>query len=255
LLAAPEALVDRLWRHEAEAGPLITPEQRAGLRRRLMDHVSAIQDPDVREQYRAEFLKRYDALTPARRPWTERRPGARGPYVPPRPTSAEAKAVGRTGLDPELARAVLLGLIRFPELIGEHHEELQRLPIAGAEAAKLRDMLLESAMAHGALDREALDTILAARGAAALAGALRLKRGLAFSFTRANAEPARARRDLALAIETLAARPGLDAALAAATARVKDGGDEAAFEEQTRLLLARREADTKLATLFEGEAD
>jgi len=78
---------------------------------------------------------------------------------------------------------------------------------------------------------------------------------LGFSFTRRDAEPERALRDLALVIETLAARPGLDAALAAATARLKDEGDEAAFEEQQRLRAARDEADTQLATLFEAEGD
>jgi DNA primase len=96
---------------------------------------------------------------------------------------------------------------------------------------------------------------LARQGAAALAQAARSTRGLAFSFTRRDAEPERARRDLVLAIEALAARPGIEAALAAATARVKAGGDEAAFEEQTSLLIARHEADRKLATLFESGAD
>src|SRR5690606_7217821 len=116
LLASPEPLVDRLWRHELEAGPLRTPEQRAGLRRRLLDHVSAIGDPDVRDQYRAEWLARFDALSP-RRPERRFVPGARGPFAPPRPTSDAAKAVGRTGLDPEWGRVVLAGLLRFPELI------------------------------------------------------------------------------------------------------------------------------------------
>ena len=57
------------------------------------------------------------------------------------------------------------------------------------------------------------------------------------------------------AIATLAARPGRDAALAAATARLKDEGDEAAFKEQQRLRAARDEADTELATLFEAGGD
>jgi len=35
LLAAPEPLVERLWRHERDAAPLTTPETRAGLRQRL----------------------------------------------------------------------------------------------------------------------------------------------------------------------------------------------------------------------------
>ena len=98
-------------------------------------------------------------------------------------------------------------------------------------------------MTHAELDPEALNTILAERGGASLLEELRRKRGLGFSFTRRDAEPERARRDLVLAIETLAARPGLDAALAAATARLKDEGDEAAFQEQQRLRAARDEAD------------
>jgi len=43
--------------------------------------------------------------------------------------------------------------------------------------------------------------------------------------------------------------------LEAATARVMDEGDDLAFEEQKRLLVARIEADTQLATLFEAEGD
>ena len=62
LLEKPEPLVDRLWRHEVEAAPLDTPEARAGLKARLMDHVQAIGDPNVRQLYRDEWLRRFDAL-------------------------------------------------------------------------------------------------------------------------------------------------------------------------------------------------
>jgi DNA primase len=255
LLETPEPLVDRLWRYEREAEPLATPEQRAGLRRRLMDHVSTIGDADVREQYRAEFLQRFNALTlpqaPQRRLWV---PGGRY-TAPPRPASAEAKAVGKTGLSPELGRAVLQGLVRFPSLIGQHAEAVHALPLGGGTLARLRDLLVDAAMENATLDPEALNTILAQRGGAALLEELGRKRTLGFSFTRRDAEPERACRDLALAIETLAARPGLDAALAAATARLKDEGDEAAFREQQRLREARDEADTQLATLFEAGGD
>ena len=109
-------------------------------------------------------------------------------------------------------------------------------------------------MAHGELDREQLLTILAASGAAPLAEKLGRTRGLAFSFTRRDAEPERAFCDLVLVIETLAAQPRLDAALEAATARLKENGDEAAFEEQQRLLTARGEAERQLAALMESEA-
>ncbi|MGE0180576.1 MAG: DNA primase, partial [Sphingomonas sp.] len=250
LLASPEPLVDRLWRHERHAGPLATPEQRAGLRRRLLDHVSAIADPDTRDQYRAAFMERFASLSPQRRPFDGRRA-----FAPSRPLSAEAKSVGRVGLDGQLVRAVLLGLSRFPDLIGAHAEALDRLQITDRDAVRLRDILVEAALTHATLDCATLDAILAGRDASPLVETARLKRGLVFSFTRRDAEPERARRDLVLAIEALAARPGLDAALAAATARVKQGEDDAAFEEQKNLLLARHEADRKLATLFEGGTD
>ncbi len=257
LLEAPESLVEKLWRHELGAAPLDTPEQKAGLRRRLADHAAAIQDGDVREQYRFELLKRFNELTLPQRQWTPRapfRPGGRF-TPPPRPASAEARAMGRTGLGRQLGRAVLLGLARYPALIGEHAEAIAALPLAEGDAARLRDLMLETAMVNAALDPEALNTILADNGGASLIGILGRKRGLGFSFTRRDADPDRARRDLVLAIETLAARPGLDAALEAATMRLKDEGDDAAFQEQQRLRAARDEADRQLATLFEAGGD
>ena len=109
-------------------------------------------------------------------------------------------------------------------------------------------------MLHGELDQGRLNTILAETGASTLAEELRPRKSLAFSFTRRDSDPERARRDLVLVIETLAARPGIDAALDAATARLKEDGDEAAFQEQQRLRAARDEADRQLATLIEGDS-
>ena len=255
LLETPEPLVDRLWRYELEAEPLATPEQRAGLRRRLVDHSAAIADPDVRDQYRGEWLRRFDELYRPQRQWTPRPPGRPGFMAPSRPASPEAKAVGRSGLDPQLGLAVLQGLARFPAVIADHADSIHALPLRDRNTGRLRDLMLEAALEQAELDPAALHTILAAKGAAALLEELSLRRGLAFSFTRRDADPERACRDLVLAIETLAARPGLDAALEAATARLKEAGDEAAFAEQQRLRAARDEADRQLATLFEAGGD
>jgi len=255
LLEAPEPLVDRLWNHELAAEPLATPERRAGLRHRLSDHVAAIQDSHVREQYRSELLGRFNALTapPPRRPWTPGPPG-KGRFVPQRPVSAQAKALATGGISPKTARSVLHGLIRYPELVAAHAEAIGALSLPDPMAARLRDALLEGAMAHGELDQERLLTILAEAGVAPLAERLRLERGLAFSFNRRDADPERASRDLVLVIDTLAAQPGLYAALEAATARLKEEGDEAAFQEQQRLRAARDEAESRLAALIEGSA-
>ena len=111
-----------------------------------------------------------------------------------------------------------------------------------------------AALLHGELDQEQLNTILTGTGAASLAEELRQERGLAFSFTRRDADPERALRDLVLVIDTLAAQPGLLSALDAATARLVETGDEAAFQEQQRLREARDEAERQLAALMEGDA-
>ncbi len=261
LLAEAEPLVDRLWKAELSAEALDTPERKAGLRRRLMDHASAIGDPDVRDQYRAELSRRFSELTrPPERKWSPQPPGRGGTwkpgrgFVPHRPVSSEAKAVAGSGLDPRLMRAVLIGLINFPAAIADHSEAIAHLPISDRSLAKLRDEMVSAAMGHAELDQDALLTILAASEAAHVAEKLRRTRGLAFSFTRQDADPERAFRELVLVVDTLAARPGLDAALAAATARLKDDGDEAAFREQQRLLAARGEAERQLAALVESAA-
>jgi DNA primase len=127
-------------------------------------------------------------------------------------------------------------------------------PLADRNALRLRDALLSAALLHGALDPERLNTILTGSGAASLAEELRQERGLAFSFTRRDADPERALRDLVLVIDTLAAQPGLMAALDAATERLKETGDEAAFQEQQRLREARDEAERQLAALMEGDS-
>jgi DNA primase len=261
LLESPEPLVDRLWRHEVAAEPLDTPEQRAGLRQRLLDHTSSIGDPNVRDQYRQELLRRFSDLTrpPPRaqqpqhqRQWT-RGKFDKGRFQPYRPVSDSAKGVASAGIDPRMIRAVLGGLIRHPELIGEHAEAVAALPLADRAAASLRDALLSAALLHGQLDQERLNTILTQVGVAPLAEALRRERGLAFSFTRRDAEPERAKRDLVLVIDTIAAQPGLWSALEAATERLKEAGDEAAFQEQQRLRQARDDAERQLSALLESD--
>jgi DNA primase len=270
LLGGAEPLVERLWKHESTSQPLGTPEEKAGLRRRLLDHVSSISDPDVRDQYRSELLSRFDTLTrPPKREWTKSPPGRggggggfqrggggfkNGRFVEHKPVSESAKGVASHGFGARTLRAVLAGLLRFPQVIPEHAEAIAALPLEEKHASRLRDLMLDAAMAHGELDQERLNTILAAGGAGSLAERLRHERGLAFSFTRRDADPERACRDLVLVIDTLAAQPGLDAALEAATARLKEAGDEAAFQEQQRLRAARDEAERQLAALIESDA-
>ena len=56
-------------------------------------------------------------------------PPGKGRWQPPRQASDRAKALGRSGLSGPLARAVVAGLLRFPEVIAPHSGSIHDLPI------------------------------------------------------------------------------------------------------------------------------
>ncbi len=173
------------------------------------------------------------------------------------PPTSKTRSISGDGVDPIYARAILAGLLNHPAVILACAEALATLPIADRNLDALRNHLLDAAYDNPALDSAALITICEQHGFGALAAQLVDVNGLAFSFARRQADAELARRDLGMAIEALAARPELDAALAAATARLTEHWDETGFAEQMRLLEARREADARLASLAErsGESD
>jgi DNA primase len=257
LLAAAEPLVERLWQHELSAEPLTTPETRAGLKRRLNEHAFAIKDEDVRSQYRSEFQTRFDALYAAQprqfTPQSRGPRGSKGQYKPPElPPGTRARSISGIGIEPMFARAILGGLLRHPAMIMACGEAIALLTFGEEPLDRLRATIFDAAFDHQTLDSATLLPICDQEGLGELARGLLDANTLAFSFTRSDADAEVARRDLGMAIEALAARPELDAALAAATARLSADWDEAGFAEQTRLLEARRAADQRLAALAEG---
>jgi len=256
LLEAPQPLVDRLWQHELNAEPLDTPEARAGLRKRLADHVATIGDPHVREQYGREFRGRFDQLfaRPAERPVGGRsfNPRGRRWTPPPQPASDSARAIGGTGVQPIILKAIIAGLCRYPEMIAVNAEALGTLPIRDRKLDRLRSALISAAFETPVLEQERVRAILAEVGPGMGLETNLGTNGLAFSFLRGNADSERAKRDLGAVIRALASRPAIEAALASVTERLMASPDEAVFAEQRRLRTAREEADRALAALVEG---
>ncbi|WP_426267572.1 DNA primase [Sphingomonas sp. LHG3443-2] len=254
LLQAPEPLVDRLWRHERDSGPLTTPERRAGLKQRLLDHAAAIADRSLSQLYRDEWMDRFFALNRRERPaFTPQAPQQRRGsfvrgrgFVPPEPpASAEAKAIGETGVDRFTARALVAGLTRFPDLVVEEAGILATLPFADPAAEKLKQRLLDQALRTGHLDSVALQPILAEAGASQLLEGTLGGFGKGFSFNRIDTEPTQARADLRAVIELLGDRHEIAQGLAEVSARLLD--DPQAVAEQHRLLLANQETTKRLA--------
>ena len=262
LLEKAEPLVDRLWRHEVDAAPLDTPEARAGLKQRLMAHVQAIGDPNVRQLYRDEWLGRFDALFRPqqqqgqgrslypRREWKKKD----GRFMPPPPPpQAATRAIGAAGIDRTTARALVLGHALYPDAIGDHVETLAALPIGDKAAAHLRDRMVDLIMSGQMLDRTGLTTILAAEETASDWKLVSKGGDIGFSFTRAKSDPDLARRDLGLAVELAFARGEIELALAEATRRLELDFDDAAYAEQQRLIAAKKSYNDRLASLASNE--
>lgn len=261
LLRAPEPLVDRLWAHELAAEPLVTPEQKAGLKMRLNEHAHSIADKNVSIEYQAEFRRRFENLyakvrEPFRpfQPAAKRKPGQKW-KAPDPPVSDIAKGVRATGIDRILAKAVLAGLIRHPAEIARHMEVLGSLKLADGALGRLFEAVVDLAVEDQALDSEGLLTILAKSGFDNIASDLLRADQLSCSFTQKGAEPARAREDLEEAIAILVARPEVDAALAEATVALKARYSDEAFERQVSLVKEQQALDARLANLVQANED
>ena len=248
LLGEATPLVEALWQAERDAQVVVTPEAKAGLKARLIAHVDAIGDQDIRSLYRRELLDRFSGWAfPARPPREQNasfQRGAfrRGPPPPERLTPAAAHRLNRaaSASPDKLLGAVIAGFLRFPEALVRHSDALARLAPTDARIAALIDVLVESgdACSDGGqvLDRQGIATILAKRKLQP--PAILDYAGLPFAFLAEDAEPAAARADLAEAMALLVERPALEAALAAAERRFAED-PEGAWAEQQRLLQTR----------------
>nr|WP_218036531.1 DNA primase [Sphingobium sp. EM0848] len=267
VLGRAEPLVERLWAFEQAAAPLDTPEQRAALKQRLSAITDSIAHPDVRAHYVHAFRERYDALFFARpgfggAPRHPRggsaRPGwqrdRRGNWKPPLPPAGnEARAIGASGMEQRLLRAVLASLLRHPEQIGLHREMLVGLRIADATLAELLNVMIAASLTKETVETDGLLTILGQGEVYNMAkGMLRAD---TFTFTphRMKADSGRVQRDLDEAIRVMAQGPELEMNLAAATRRAMDDVTEANLSAQQQALAAHRDHLTRLAELAQSE--
>jgi DNA primase len=250
VLGKAKSLIDTLWEQERDAAPLATPEDKAGLKARLLAHVETIAEPDIRALYRRELLDHFSAFAYPRREQGNWRDKRRQPF-PSRPSNENAARLRRAasgGARDALSVAILAGLIRFPGEIARHAEALARCP--GLDP---RFDLLLDANDHGhALESEALATILARQGLSVPSPADCA--GMRFGFLSPDAAPSQASAELAQAIGLLAERPALEAALAEATERFNREFTDEAYAEQQRLLKRKLEFDSRLGQVASARA-
>ncbi|MCL4673999.1 MAG: DNA primase [Sphingomonadaceae bacterium] len=229
LLGSPASLLETLWAFERDAQPLRTPEDKAGLKQRLVDHVETIQHPDIRSLYKRELMDRFSAFAfppRERAEWKPRGTGAGANRAEASPDGGQAlrKVIKASGQD-QLANAVFAGLARFPDLALAHADALARFAEAEPRHAAAIDALLD--VAEG-LDSPGGLPISEEQGSGAPPDNTR------FVFLKDTTDPATARAVLTEAIALLVERPVLEAALEAATARFATD-PEGALAEQQRL--------------------
>ena len=251
LLENAGSLLDTLWQFERDAQPLNSPEDKAGLKARLLEHVDLIQDPDIRALYKRELLERFSAFAfPPReqKPWVKRewKPGG-FKQANPKLSADAANRLKRAisgGSRDVLAKAVLAGLARFPDQVLAHADQLERLANHDGKIGPAIDSLIEAAEM---LEPGDTSPILDAEAIVAAPDETR------FSFLREGIDPKAARDDLAEAVSLLVERPALEAALTAATARFETD-PEGAFAEQQRLLKRKLEFERRLGQMVSNRA-
>src|SRR5688500_2627774 len=242
LLGTPAGLLQTLWDHERDARPLAAPEDKAGLKARLLEHVEAIQHPDIKSLYRRDLMDRFSAFAFPRREFTKREfiPGKRPHPAIPLRTGASDNLRRTATHNPRdtLAQAVLAGLARHPDQVARHAEALLTLAPAEPQLSA------------------AIDELLEAGGNAPISGPGILKPppdSACFSFLVEGTDPKVAREDLAEAVALLVERPAIEAAIAAATARFETDPD-GAFAEQQRLRERKLEIESRLGHMARKRA-
>ena len=217
----------------------------------------------------ALFARQKPAFTPRAQ---GQKPSGRGraPFTPP-PTAplSDTKNVGQSGMMDRLTRAVIAGLLRYPDRIEPHFEALMAFQCADPVLDKILARMISAAPAKETLDATGLDIL---RGDTQLYNSAReLLRadGLRFTFTvplnagnapdgPPNSAPherlvTQAKADLDEAIRVMVARPMLNASLAEATASFERDMTDDAFLEQQRLRQDLNDLDGRLADLMQRD--
>lgn len=247
LLDNPRSLLDALWEGERDAQPLTSPEAKAGLKARLMEHVDTIENKDIQALYRRELLDRFSAFAFPPRDnsggknwhkasggkWQSNRAVRQGLSQEARDTLGKAMSGGQRA---SLFTAVIAGLVRHPEEIAKHSESLSRLALGDSNAAPTIESLMELSET---LDSRGLDAISGVEGIPAPPV------NNQFAFLREGTDPGEAREELAEAVSLLAQKPALEAAMAATIARF-DEDPEGALAEQVRLREQLHTVDERL---------
>lgn len=261
-LAETRPFVEVLFRREVEAEPLDTPERKAGLKGRLRQAASAVQDKDLAEQYRRDLFDRFDALFPRQQPTPQQgaRTGAGGRWRPGPPPKLGQTAEGAQAMQAlsrsiePVAAALAHGAVDDPERMDDRLEDIARHGFGDHALDGLAQELVRLRFSGQSLDSAALRRHLAQSGHDALMR--EVEKAAAKSgapFLAADKPLGEARIRWSQAFDALTRVAALEQALASAKSEAHKAFDASAFA----LVKAERDAlrrAIKTGTIWEDTA-
>ncbi len=267
ILQKAKPLDEHIWDYEKTSQPIDTPEERAGLKKRLNDHVSTIANNDIRMLYGQSFRERFDNLfqkvkfKPQRRQ-SFKNNGKWNPYKQiETPPSDIARSIGTHGSD-ILLQAILTCLLRYPSLISLNFEKLSGLNIKIEWHQKLLDSLIENMDRKEILDNQAFHTILepilynkAKQLLRADQPSFAFSNNISKGYSKEGLDQIGA--DLSEAIRLYKQKPKLDSALEDAGKRANMAENDQefakAYEDTVQIGKAKLEYNRRLAGLFQQD--
>jgi DNA primase len=191
ILERARPLAEFLWTLESHAGPLDTPERRAGLERRLDERARQIADRAVQAHYLRFFREKTFEIfrRPRFRPSTE--PGRGRPrWQKPSPPPVEPPPQSPAALARRQEEVILAIFLNHPHLLGEGAEELAQLEFSASDLDRLCREILHVHSLRPDLDADALQLHLLGQGYAGTVTSLLAPQVLNHaSFARREAEP------------------------------------------------------------------
>lgn len=171
VLEAAIPLSELLWRRAVEAGPIDTPERRAGLARSLRTTITAIRDETVKRYYRDDVEERLRGLSPqASRGPAPMRGRGRGfteptsPRLKASPSASVTASAGFSGAAPVREAMIAATLLVHPELVASFADDLGDLEFTDSDCRAVVSVLLACAGEHLVPDANLLQERLTRAG-------------------------------------------------------------------------------------------
>jgi DNA primase len=252
LLNTAQPLADRLWQYELTQGGTDTPERRAGLKQRLNDRVTAIENQLVRQEYSKQLQDKF--FQTFGWGWRKSEQNAvRRSIEATRQEISDSKLGMADRVDRMIYRAVLLGISRRPKVLYSHREKLDALNMPSRAFEGWRNVLVSASYDRPALEEDLIEAILAGSDVDHVERR-NLQRDLAFSFYHKSAEASTAETDLCEVIDRLAFNQDLAAKLAAVEADLyaavqEDEAYARHIEQRDRLRTEKQRNDERLIEL------